>query len=149
MLDPVLAPRPWSAARGRRNPGGDVAVAVAPAPAQDVRCVFTAPPVDNLGRHLEVLAVLAPGLDQRTEVVDELGGRVIPDMRGAGERFVVYRATRGDRPGQAGRGRALAFLEIGVNTHDVGRAAARRKPGDIQAASAGGDVDGLDKRHRP
>src|SRR5947209_15159591 len=70
-------------------------------------------------------------------------------MRGAGERFVVYRATRGDRPGQASRGRALAFLEIGVNTHDVGRAAARRKPGGSQAASAGGDVDGLDKRNRP
>src|SRR5690349_10177045 len=144
MLDPVLAPRPWSAAWGRRDPGGDVAVAVAPAPAQDVRSVLAAPPVDNLGCHLEVLAMLAPGPDQRAEVVDELGGRVVSDVRGAGERFMVHRAARGDRPGQAGRGRALALLEVGVNPHDVGRAIARRKPGNLQAASAGGDVDGLD-----
>src|SRR5437868_1510164 len=86
-------PRPWSAAWGRRNPGGDVAVAVAPAPAQDVRRVFAAPPVYDLGRHLEVLAMLAPGLDQRAEVVDELGGRVVSDVRGAGERFMVHRTA--------------------------------------------------------
>src|SRR6266566_3963205 len=99
---------PRSAAGGRRDPCGDVAIAVAPAPAQNVRRVFTAPAVDDLGCHLEVLAMLAPGLDQRAEVVDELGGRVIPDVRGAGERFVVDRTARGDRPGQPGRGRALA-----------------------------------------
>ena len=127
----VRAPRPRSPVRGRRNPCRDVAVPVAPAPAQNVRRVFTAPPVDDLGCHLEVLAMLAPCFDQRTEVVDELGGRVVSDVRRAGEGFMVYRTTRGDRPGQAGRGRALALLEIGVNPHDVGRAAARREPGDL------------------
>ena len=66
--------------------------------------------------------MLAPGLDQRAEVVDKLGGRVVSDVRRTGEGFMVYRTTRGDRPGQAGRGRALALLEIGVNPHDVARA---------------------------
>jgi hypothetical protein len=92
--------------------------------------------------------MLAPGFDQRAKVVDELGGRVISDMRGAGERFVVRRTTRGNSPGQPGCGRAPAFLEIGVNPHDVGRAAVRRKAGDIKPASAGGDVNGLDERRR-
>src|SRR6266498_5808941 len=134
--------------RGRRNPCRNVAVTIAAAPAQNVRRVFTAPSVYNFRRHLEILAMLAPGFDQRAKVVDELGGRVISDMRGAGERFMVARATRGDRPGQAGRGRAPALLEIGVNPHDAGRAAARWKAGDVKAASAGGDVNGLDKRCR-
>src|SRR6266571_7303348 len=92
--------------RGRRNPCRNVAVTIAAAPAQNVRRVFTAPSVYNFRRHLEILAMLAPGFDQRAKVVDELGGRVISDMRGAGERFVVDRTTRGDRPGQPGRGRA-------------------------------------------
>src|SRR4029077_6638426 len=111
-ITPVTAPGPQSAAGGGRNPRRDVAVPIASAPAQNVRRVFTAPAVDNLGCHLEVLAMLAPGLDQRAEGVDELGGRVISDMRGASERFVVYRTARGDRPGQAARGRALALPEV-------------------------------------
>src|SRR4030088_357292 len=90
--------------RGRRNPCRNVAVTIAAAPAQNVRCVFTAPSVYNFRRHLEILAMLAPGFDQRAKVVDELGGRVISDMRGAGERFVVDRTTRGDRPGPPGCG---------------------------------------------
>src|SRR6185437_8810715 len=88
--------------RGRRHPGRDVAVTSTAGPAQNVRRVFTAPPVYNFRRHLEILVMLAPGFDQRAKVVDELGGRVISDMRGAGERFVVGRTTRGNRPGQPG-----------------------------------------------
>src|SRR5262249_40293762 len=108
-----------SRCHGRGDPCRDVAIAITAAPAQNVRCMFAAPAVNHLGRHLELLAMLAPGLDQRTEVIHDLGGGVISDMRGAGERVMVYRATRGDRPGQPGRGRAPAPFEIGVNPHDV------------------------------
>src|SRR4249920_1983869 len=95
--------------REHRHACRNVAVTITATPAQNVRRVFAAPSVYNFRRHLEILAMLAPGFDQRAKVVDELGGRVISDMRGAGERFVVGRTTRGDRPGQAGRGRTLAF----------------------------------------
>jgi hypothetical protein len=102
-----------SGCNGRRDPCRDVAIAIAATPAQNISGMLAAPSVHHLGRHLEILVVLTPGLDQRTEVLDDLGGGVIPDMRGAGERVVVDRTTRGDRPGQPGRGRALAFFEIG------------------------------------
>src|SRR5262245_44044284 len=133
----------------RRHPRRDVAVAIAAAPAQNVSRMLAAPAVNHLGRHLEFLVMLMPGLDQGPEVVDDLGGGVVSDMRAARDRVVVDRATRGARPGPPGRGRPLAFLEISVNPHDIWRAIARGKPGNVQAPPADRDVNALDKRHGP
>ena len=53
--------------------------------------MFTAPSVNNLGGHLKLMIMLASIFDQRAEVVDEFSGSVVSDVRGAGERFMVYR----------------------------------------------------------
>ena len=59
--------------------GGDVLLAMTAAPAQDVPGMFTAPPVDDLGRHLEFRGlVLAAVPDERPEVIHDLGGGVVP-----------------------------------------------------------------------
>ena len=77
--------------RGRRNPCRNVAVTISAAPAQNVSGMFTAPSVNDLGRHLKLVTMLAPIFDQRPKVIDEFSGSVVSDVRGAGERFVVYR----------------------------------------------------------
>jgi hypothetical protein len=51
--------------------------------------MFTTPSVDNLGRHLKLLAMLAAIFNQRAKVVDKLCGCVVSDMCRAGERLVI------------------------------------------------------------
>ncbi len=53
--------------------------------------MFTAPSVNDLGGHLKLVAMLASIFDQRPEVIDEFSGSVVSYVRGAGERFMVYR----------------------------------------------------------
>ncbi len=53
--------------------------------------MFTAPSVNDLGGHLELITMLASIFDQRAKVIDDLSGRVVSYVRGAGERFMVYR----------------------------------------------------------
>src|SRR4030088_164152 len=77
----------------RRGAYRDVAVAIAAAPAQDVSRMFTTPPVNYFRRHLKLMAVFAALSDERAEVVDKLCGGVVPDVRRAGERFVINSAT--------------------------------------------------------
>ena len=78
------------------------AITVTAAPAQDITRMFTAPSVNDLGGHLKIVTMLAPIFDQRAEVIDEFSGSVVSDVRGAGERLMVYRPAGGDRAGQAG-----------------------------------------------
>src|SRR5215471_18529080 len=109
---------------GRGNhPRRNVLMAVAPAPAQYVPRVFTAPPVDNLGRHLQPRAVLTAVLDERAEIIDQFRGGVIAHMRRAGERFVINGPARRDGPGQTRSGRAPAFAEICMDSRNMRRAA--------------------------
>ncbi len=53
--------------------------------------MFTAPSVNDLGGHLKVIIMLMSIFDQRAKVIDEFSGSVVSDVRGAGERFMVYR----------------------------------------------------------
>ena len=53
--------------------------------------MFTAPSVNDIGGHLKLMTVLASIFDQRAKVIDEFSGSVVSDVRGAGERFMVYR----------------------------------------------------------
>jgi hypothetical protein len=55
--------------------------------------MFTAPPVDHLGGHLQLTAVFVALRDERTEVVDKFCGGVVPDMCRAGERLVINGAA--------------------------------------------------------
>jgi hypothetical protein len=55
--------------------------------------MFTAPSVNDLGGHLKLVTMLASIFDQWAEVIDELSGSVVSDVRGAGESFMVYRPT--------------------------------------------------------
>src|SRR5262250_1674922 len=106
------------AGRGR-DPRRNILVAIAPAPAQDVPRVLAAPPVRDLGRHLQPGAVLTAVLDERPEIIDQFRSSVIADVRRAGERFMINGPARRDRPGQARRGRALAFSEICMYSRDM------------------------------
>src|SRR6266571_6172522 len=145
----AAGPRGRSRAAGRHDPGRDVFVAVAPAPAQNVPGMLAAPPVDHFRRHLELRAVLAPVFDQRAQVINELGGRVITHMGRGGQRFVIGGPARCDRPGQTRGGRTPPFSEIGVNSWNIRRAGARGKPRAGEAATAGGDFHRVDQRLRP
>ena len=53
--------------------------------------MFTAPSVNDLGGHLKLVTMLASIFDQRAKVIDEFSGSVVSHVRGAGERFMVYR----------------------------------------------------------
>jgi len=55
--------------------------------------MFTTPSVNDLGGHLKLLTMLASIFDQRAKVIDEFSGRVVSDVCGAGECFVVYRSA--------------------------------------------------------
>jgi hypothetical protein len=55
--------------------------------------MFTTPPVNYFRRHLKLMAVFSALSDERAEVVDKLCGGVVPDVRRAGERFVINSAT--------------------------------------------------------
>ena len=55
--------------------------------------MFTAPSVNDLGGHLKLGTMLISIFDQRTKVIDEFSSSVVPDVRGTGERFMVYRPT--------------------------------------------------------
>ena len=55
--------------------------------------MFTGPSVNDLGGHLKVITMLASIFDQRAKVIDEFSGSVVSDVRGAGERFMVYRSA--------------------------------------------------------
>ena len=90
--------------------------------------MFTAPSVNDLGGHLKVIIMLMSIFDQRAKVIDEFSGSVVSDVRGAGERLMVYRPAGGDRSGQAGRSRAFALLKISVNPWNIWRTGARGKP---------------------
>src|SRR6266851_1031953 len=110
-------------AGGRRHTRRYVPVAIAPAPAQDVPRMFAAPPVDDLGRHLQLEVVLTTVLDERAEVIDQFRGGVVAHMCRTGERFMINGAARGDRPGQTRGGRAPPFSEIYVYSRNMRRAA--------------------------
>src|SRR6266542_3243034 len=147
MRQPRARGRSWR--QRRRDAGGDVAIAMTAAPAQDVPRMLAAPAVNDLGRHLQLIAVLAAVPDQRAEIVDELRGGVVTHMRCRGERFVIDRATRGDRPGQPRRGRSFSLPEVGMYPRNIRRAAARREPRARQAAAPDSNINGLDQRLRP
>src|SRR5260370_14863147 len=85
--------RAGSRHHGRGDPCRDVAITIATAPAQDITGMFTAPSVNDLGGHLKLVTMLASIFDQRAEVIDKFSGRIVSDVRGAGERFMVYRPT--------------------------------------------------------
>ena len=53
--------------------------------------MFTAPSVNDLGGHLKLRTMLASIFDERAKVVDQFSGSVVSDVRGAGERLMVYR----------------------------------------------------------
>ena len=55
--------------------------------------MFTAPSINDLGGHLELMTMLTSIFDQRAKVIDEFSGSVVSDVRGGGERFMVYRAA--------------------------------------------------------
>src|SRR5262245_34769439 len=59
----------------------NVIMAVTAAPAQDVPRVLATPPVDDFWCHLEPGAVFVAVADERPQVIDELGGSVVPHMR--------------------------------------------------------------------
>src|SRR6516164_9575297 len=99
-----------------------VLMAVAPAPAQYVPRMFTAPPVDDLGRHLKAGAVLTAVLDERPQIIDQFRGRVITNMCRAGERFVINGPAGRDRPGQTRGGRSSAFSKIFMYSRNMRRA---------------------------
>src|SRR6185312_1375472 len=122
---PWLGAGPPRRAGGRHDPCGDIPVTVAPAPAQDVSRVLAAPPVDDLRGHLEVRAVLTAVPDQRSQIIDQLGRRVITHMCRAGQRFVIGGPAGSDRPGQTRGGRTPPFPEICVNSWNIRRAGAR------------------------
>jgi hypothetical protein len=56
---------------------------------------------------------------------------------------VVYRPSRGDRPGQLSRGHAFPRAEVVIDPRNPDRAVARREILDRQAISADGDANGL------
>src|SRR6516164_4738640 len=139
----------FSLADGGHHPRRDVVIAVAPAPAQYVPRVLTAPAVDNLGSHLQPGAVLTAILDERAKIIDQFRGGVIAHMCRAGERFVINGPARRDGPGQTSGGRPSAFSEICVYSRNVRRAAGLGKLRSGKAAAAGGNVHGVNKRLRP
>ncbi len=53
--------------------------------------MLTAPSVNGLGGHLELMTMLASILDERAKVIDQFSGSVVSDVRRAGERLMVYR----------------------------------------------------------
>src|SRR5215472_288168 len=139
----------FSLADGGHHPRRYVVMAVAPAPAQYVPRVLTAPPVDDLGRHLQTGAMLTAVLDERPEIIDQFRGGVIANMRRAGERFVINGPARRDRPGQTRGGRSSAFSKIFMYSRNMRRAGGRRilRPG--QALAANGNVHRVNERLRP
>src|SRR6516162_9415621 len=148
-----LSRTPRLAAFSRGGHGRDslryVLMAVAPAPAQYVARVLTAPPVDDLGRHLQTEVVLTAVLNERPEIIDQFRGGVIANMRRAGERFVINGPARRDRPGQTRGGRSSAFSKIFMYSRNMRRAGGRRilRPG--QAVAANGNVHRVNERLRP
>jgi hypothetical protein len=56
-------------------------MAVTAAPAQDVPRVLATPPVNDFWCHLELRAVFVAIANERPEVIDKLGGSVVPHMR--------------------------------------------------------------------
>jgi len=53
--------------------------------------MFTAPSVNDLRGHLKLMTMLASIFNQRAKVIDQFSGGVVSDVRGAGERLMVYR----------------------------------------------------------
>ena len=53
--------------------------------------MFAAPSISDLWGHLKLRTMLTSIFDQRAKVIDEFSGSVVSDVRGSGERFMVYR----------------------------------------------------------
>src|SRR5215813_1795535 len=125
-----------------RDSHRNILMAVAPAPAQYVTRVLTAPSVYNLGCHLQPGSVLTAALDERAKVIDQLRGGVVAHMCRPGERFMINSPARRDRPGQTRRCRAPAFSKICMYSWNIRRTAGRGKLRCGKAAAADGNVHG-------